>query len=141
MCIYGILVGSNKSINGMARDIHTSSFQSVSLDKIKRHEEEARAQLDAQGYGFPYLDLVHVPVTLEALVILDEKTSRAAQMAVLQRRGPELEIAVHNPELTKTKEIIEGLKQQSFKINLFIASKSGLDFVREKYRQYVHKKE
>ena len=121
-------------------DLHTSSFKAVSLDKIKREEEEIRAHHEADKLGFAYLDLVHVPVTIEALALLEEKASRTGRLAILQRRGSELEIAVRDPSQQKTKEMLEGLKQKGYKLNLFIASQSGLEHVWDNYKRHVKKK-
>jgi type IV pilus assembly protein PilB len=66
-------------------------------------------------------------VNTDALKILSEEESRSGEMAVIQKVGKKLQIAVRNPEKEKTKAFLEKLKSEFYSYSLFLVSKRSLE--------------
>ena len=64
---------------------------------------------------------------------MDEETARRAHLAVIQKFGSNLKIAVKNPKDPQTMLMIENLKNKGIVVDLFLASGRGLDHAWEFY--------
>lgn len=104
------------------------------LSRLKREEEEDKAKESAEKLGLPYVNLSLLPISSDDIVVLPEEKARKGKMAVIKKTGRSLKIAVNNPHLTKTAELIEELRQNGFECQLYIASLSGLQRAWQHYR-------
>ncbi len=96
------------------------------ITKLRRKEEEDTVKLLAEKYRIPYADLSMIPIHVDALATVPEGEARSGELAVIQRVGKNLEIAVLNPEAAKTKAILERLRDQDLRLDLFLVSRSSL---------------
>lgn len=96
------------------------------FEELREKEAEDLAKVLSQKYAIPYLDLSRITIDLDSLKILQEKDARQGQMAVFQSVGKKLQIAVLNPELPRTKQILEELRAKKFEPQLFLVSPSSL---------------
>lgn len=101
--------------------------QQHKLTQLRRKEEEDTVRLLSGKYRVPYADLTTIPVNIDALAVVPEDEARAGELAIIQKVGKNLDIAVHNPENQKTKAVLERLGGQSYKANLFLVSRSSLE--------------
>lgn len=108
----------------------------VPLSKIHREEEESLAKRFARSLNLPYLNLDKVAVDLESLVSVPEKQARKAQLAVIQKSGREIFIAVRNPELPAAKIFLERQLAAHNDIHLYVASRSSLEKAWRYYQDY-----
>lgn len=103
------------------------------LAEIRRHEEEAAIKREARKLNLPYLDLLLIPVSLDALTILSEEKSRDSQLAIIQENESGLQIAVRDPNLPKTKGLLNELEKK-YKTNLFLVSSKSLEKAFQSYK-------
>jgi len=97
------------------------------LEKIRRQQEENMAQQRAESHGIPYLNLSTIPMRPEIVTILDEQIAKDARMAVIQKKGPILTVAIENPNNPKTIDVLKKLKKDSERVDVFLVSRSSLE--------------
>lgn len=100
--------------------------QKKELEILRRKEEEESVKLISSKYGAPYLDLTSIPINTDALKIISEEDSRGGGLAIIQKVGKNLQIAVKNPEKPETKAVLQMLKTE-YAFTLFIVSKRSLE--------------
>jgi len=105
------------------------------IKEIKKREAEDLAQILSQKYRLPYLDLSRITVEIDALKIVPEKEARAGQLAVFQKVGKKISIAVKNPEFPSTKSVLENLKKELYQSQLFLVSENSLKRAWGKYEE------
>lgn len=115
--------------------IASEKEQKIKIEKVRRKEEEARAKFFAQKLGFPYINLLVVPIDIEAVGLVPEEAAKKAGLAVIQKQGKKIKIAAENPQNPQAQEIIVGLKEQSYEITIFIVSKSSLERAWNLYKE------
>ena len=103
--------------------------QEEHLTKLRRKEEEDTVKLLSEKYRLPYADLSTIPVNVDALALVHEAEARAGEMAVIQKSGKRLEVALRNPDQPKTKAILEDLERQRYTADLFLVSAACLEMV------------
>lgn len=101
--------------------------QKKELEILRRSEEEESVKLISSKYGLPYLDLTSIPINTDALKIISEEESRASGLAVIQKVGKKLQMAVKNPEKPQAKAIIQKLREELYSISLFLVSQRSLE--------------
>src|SRR3989338_6437583 len=97
------------------------------LLKIKKEGEEREAQRRAQKSGFTYLNLAISPIEIDALNLVPEEEARRLGVAPLEFKKPDLALAISDPDSSETKEFIQKLEGQGYKLKVFVASLSGLE--------------
>ena len=101
--------------------------QAEKLLKLRRKEEEETVRMLAEKYKIPYADLSTVPVNAEAVALVSEEEARKGALAVVQRVGRKLEVAVRNPETPAVKALRDTLKSRNYTCDLFLVSQSSLE--------------
>jgi type IV pilus assembly protein PilB len=104
------------------------------IKNIRRDAEERDAKRRAAQNGTTYADLRKTPVSIEAIRLISEEDAREGKMAAIEVKTRELAVAVFDPALQKTKEIIARLAERHFVPKVFTASLSGLEEVRRMYK-------
>ncbi|MFH0712400.1 MAG: GspE/PulE family protein [Candidatus Jorgensenbacteria bacterium] len=109
------------------------------LEKGRREAEEKDAQRRAEKLSAKYLNLisVRVPTEIKAMSIVPEEEAKAALAVPLQIVRKKLVLAVFDPELPKTKTLIDKLKK-NYELEVLVVSKTGLTHAWDHY-QYVTK--
>lgn len=116
----------------------TDSFQGdrkTQLRAVHLEEAEELAQLLSLKYGIPYINLRITPIDLDALKLIPEAEARRAGVALFERTGKKIRLAVKNPSLPELGEIINKLKQERFLIQLELASLPSLEHTWTRYRE------
>ncbi|MFA6136271.1 MAG: GspE/PulE family protein [Candidatus Paceibacterota bacterium] len=109
------------------------------LMKMRREAEERDAKRRAESHGLPYLPPSKIVVNLEALSVLPEEQIKEGQCAVIAIRDKKIALVTYDPKYSKTVEIIGDLKNKEYKINIFVASLSSLEYIGSFYK-FVQKK-
>ena len=104
------------------------------LKDIKLKEEEEKYAESAKRFGFPFSTLKGVPINTDALNILDEDSSRKAEIAILYKTESRLIVALINPDSPQTKEVIESLKKRGFDLDILLTTPNLLSSVWQKYK-------
>lgn len=105
------------------------------IEDMREKESEDLANILAQKYKLPYLDLSKIIINLDALKLVDEETAKKANLAVFQKAGNNINIAIQSPNPSLTQNIIKELEQKGFKTTIYMASKSGLQRIWKRYAE------
>ncbi len=105
------------------------------LASLRKQEEEDFLQIMAEKHGIPYVDLSMVAIDVSAVQLLKEDVAREALIGPFALAGKKLSVAVFSPTQVNTKEIIAGLEERGFKIELSLASHASLEKVWERYKE------
>jgi len=109
--------------------------------ELRKKEEENSTIRLAQELGLPYANLLTQTINLDALALLDESTSRNAEIAIVEKHDFNLRVCVKNTQDPKTIAVIESLIKRGFKVNLFLVSLQSLKKAWDFYRSIVAKEE
>jgi len=100
--------------------------QEKRVEFLRQREEEELAQVLSQKYGVEYVDLSLVAVSTEALRLLSEAESKAAEVAAFGRVGKRVSLAARAPENPKVKGITQKLTDQGYEVTVFMCSQASL---------------
>lgn len=100
--------------------------QNKRIDEIKRKEEESFVERIASKFNLPYIDLSGVNIETDALILINEETSRRAQIAAFKKIGQDLYVAVKSPNLPETKKVLEKL-EQTYRLGIHMVSQRSLE--------------
>lgn len=107
--------------------------QGKKLEEFKKLEEEDVAQIIASRHGLEYVDLAPVPINMDALRLVDEKTAREAKIAPFSLIGKRVKVAVLSPDNEKTREIVDDIERKGYEPTLAVASLMSLEKVWSRY--------
>ena len=113
----------------------TDEKQQKRVEEMREREAEELSQILAQRYKLPYLDLSRVTIDLDALKLVPEETAKEAKMAVFQKSGKRLQVAVLSPNPDQTKKVLAELEEKGFKITLYMVSETSLERVWKRYSE------
>lgn len=97
------------------------------LAKLRHEAEEREARQIALKANVEYLDLATVPVNVEALRLMSEKSAREAGMAPFAMKREEVAVAVMNPLSAETAAALKALRDRGFSIKVVVGSRYGLE--------------
>src|SRR3989344_6606361 len=109
--------------------------QNKRVEELHAHEEEELAQVLAQKYGLPYIDLSKLSISTDALRMVPEDESRAAHLAAFKIIGKEVHVIAISPTNEKVIAILEDLRAKNYGAILYIGSKASLERAWERYSE------
>jgi type IV pilus assembly protein PilB len=101
--------------------------QKRKIDDLLHREEEDLVQILSSKYGVNYVNLLAVSINTDALRLIEEKTARERLMAAYAISDKKLKIAARNPDDEKTLEVVKGLEEKGYIIEINIASTQSLE--------------
>ena len=104
------------------------------LEHIRRDAEERDAQARAKQLGLTYIDARKTPTSIDALRLIQEDVAKSAKMAAVQIKVDEVAVAAYDPNDAKTQQAKKELEARGYKVNMFVASESGLSEVWHLYK-------
>jgi len=87
------------------------SFTNARVKELRATEEERQIQATATQLGFEYINLKNQTLNPEAISAINEKEARAAFAASFQLNQRVLWLAVQNPNLPATQQLIQRLEK------------------------------
>ncbi|MBI3671411.1 type II/IV secretion system protein [Candidatus Azambacteria bacterium] len=124
----------------MATNIFKQEEEEIKKFKeLRKKEEENFTIRTAQKLGLPYANLLTQSVNLDALVILDEESSRNGEIAVIAKQDFNLKVCVKNPNNPKTISVIDSLKKRGFKVDIYLVSTQSLKKAWDLYADIIKK--
>lgn len=117
------------------------SKQKQKLEELRGEEEEGLAQMMAQKYGLPYIDLTVNPVNIDALRIIKEPEAREAEVAAFNLVNKKISLAIISPNNQKTLDLAENLKSRGYSPLFFMASHQSLEKVWGRYKDLSYSME
>ncbi len=107
---------------------------------MREKEAEALAQILAERYELPYVDLSRLIVDNNAIRLIPEETSRDAKVVVFAMDQHQVDMAVQTPNNPKIANILEELQRQGFTTNLHMASEFSITRAWETYNEVSYAK-
>ncbi len=114
--------------------------QSQSFDDLRAKEAEELAQLLAERYELPYVNLARVPVDNSAIRLIPEESARAAMLVVFQMNQKNVSVAIQSKNNEKLPSVLEELSRQGFTVSLYIASEYSIRKSWEVYKEVSYAK-
>ena len=105
------------------------------LQDLRRQEEENRAKELAKKLSLRYINLILIPIEIEALGLISEEKAKEGKLAVIKKDDKELHLAIYDPTNSETQTIINGLTTQGFQIKIFTVSLYSLKRAWEYYKE------
>jgi len=105
------------------------------MESMRKSEAEDLAKLLSQKYNLPYLDLSRMTIDIDALKILAEEEARVGKLAVFQKVGQKLQVAIESPNPETTQRILRNLQEKGYKINIFLVSEQSLSRAWKRYSE------
>lgn len=107
----------------------------LNLKERREREAEDLAKILAPKYKLPYLDLSTMTIDLDALGLIPEDKAREGKIAVFQRVGQKLQIAIQSPNPELTRNLIKELEEKGFKPTLYLVSETSLERAWKRYAE------
>ena len=105
------------------------------LAEARRRGEETKAEHEAQKLGLPYLNLALVPLDHDNLNLIPRAEAERARLIVIRREKNILKVGAVEPANAETKQIIERLQRQKFKVEQYFISSSSLARALKEYEK------
>lgn len=105
------------------------------LKEMREREIEDLAKILAPKYKLPYLDLSRMTIDLDALKIVPETKAKEAKLAVFQKIGQKLQIAIQSPNLDAGRYLIKELEEKGFQVKLYMVSETSLARAWKRYAE------
>jgi len=106
----------------------------VVLEGINREFEEKNTLKTAKELNLSYVNIGKTPVNPDYLKLIPFETAEKAKIASFYKIGNKLRVAVSNPDDEETKKVLDDLRKQDYKLNINLASNSGICEVIQKYK-------
>jgi len=106
-------------------------------EKIKNLWQESKERIAedlALKHNLLYLNLRKVNIAPSALEVIPEEKAKKANLAVFEKIGNLIKIAVLNPENPETIRVIEELKSKGYKIAIYVVTEESLLWALGYYR-------
>lgn len=100
--------------------------QDKKLDEFRKKEEEDIAQILAERHGIEYVDLMPVPINMDALRLVPEAEAIEAKIAGFSLIGKRVKVAVVSPINPKTTQAIDRLVSNGYEVTVAVASPTSL---------------
>lgn len=106
------------------------------LTELRHREEESLVQALAPRYGHQYVDLTGMPIDVDALQILTEDESRAAESAIFAKGSAgAVSLAIRNPNHPGVTPLIERLTKEGHTPTIFMVSMQSLEHAWNRYHE------
>lgn len=96
------------------------------IASMRKNEAEDLAMLLSQKYSLPYLDLSRMTIDIDALKILPEEEARRGKLAVFQKIGQKIQVAIESPNPEETQRTIRALQEKGYKVSVSMVSEESL---------------
>ena len=96
------------------------------IASMRKNEAEDLAMILSQKYNLPYLDLSRMTIDIDALKILKEEEARKGKLAVFQKIGQKIQVAVESPNPEETQRTIRSLQEKGYKVSVSMVSEESL---------------
>ncbi len=94
---------------------------------INRELQEKSVLRHAGDLNMPYVNIGKTPLNPDFFNLIDIETAKKAKAVSFFKVGKKVRVAVVDPEMPETKEVIESLRSQGFEVDVNLASEPGVD--------------
>ncbi len=114
--------------------------QKREIDDIRIREAETLAQILAERYELPYVDLFRTNIDNGAIRLISENIARDANIVVFGINMHNASVAVQTPHNPKLPGILQELERQGYTPTVFLASEFGIAKAWEIYKEVSYAK-
>lgn len=104
------------------------------LDGINRDFEEKNTLKKAEELGLSYVNIGKTPINPDYLKLVSYEDCKKAKLVCFFKITDKVRVAVSDPDSEETKKVLELLRGQGFKLNINLASNSGIVEALKKYQ-------
>lgn len=115
--------------------------RNLALQGINRDFEEKDTLRKAEALNISYVNIGKTPMNPDYMKLIPFEDSKKGQIVSFFKFGDKLRVAVVDPNAEDTKRVLDNLRSQGFKLNINLASQSGVMEVVEKYNTLLVYKE
>ncbi len=115
-------------------DFDNEEKQGKRLEELRRKEEEDVVRILSTKYGLNFIDLKPVPINTDALRLIPEENAREAKMAVFEKVGKKIQVAVLSPKNDKAVIILNKLEEDGYKLQISMTTTASLEKAWDRYR-------
>jgi len=108
--------------------------QDQKLTTLLKKEEEELVEMLSGKYGVSYVNLLTIPVNMDALRLIAEDKARPALLAAYGLVDKKIKIAARNPDQQNTQEVLKELKEKGYDPVICIASMQSLERAWKMYK-------
>ncbi|MGB2791366.1 MAG: ATPase, T2SS/T4P/T4SS family, partial [Candidatus Moraniibacteriota bacterium] len=106
------------------------------LTTLKRSSEESEAAALAHGARLPYVDLHIFPIDTERASIIPEGDATSLGIALFQKRGKEIRVAILDPDNQKALDYLRAFEErEGLTAKLYVASRPSLEHAWNVYKK------
>ncbi len=109
------------------------SDKEKTIQDLHNQEAESLAQILADRYQLPYIDLSKFSINTDALRIIPEVEARAAQVAAFKVTGKNIFLIARGPQSEALAAVIQDLKSKNYEVNLHLGSEASLERAWSRY--------
>ncbi|OHA47908.1 MAG: hypothetical protein A2541_02090 [Candidatus Taylorbacteria bacterium RIFOXYD2_FULL_36_9] len=114
-------------------DFSNEEKQEKRLAELRKKEEEDIVRILAARYDLNFIDLKPIPINTDALRLIPEENAREAKMAVFDKVGKKIQIAVFSPKNEKAVIILNKLETDGYKLQISMATTASLEKAWDRY--------
>ena len=103
------------------------------IAELRRKEEEALVRSLAPKYGYQYIDLHGITIDTEALTLVSEEDSHAAELALFKKDTNKISVALRNPNNPKVVATLKKLEEKRLTLELYMATHSSIEHAWKRY--------
>ena len=115
-------------------DFENDDKRDKRLEEMRRKEEEDVIRILATKYGLGYIDLRPLPINTDALRLVSEDLAREAKLAVHDRVGRKLQVALLSPKNDKAVVILKKLETDGYKVQVNMTTTQSLEKAWDRYK-------
>lgn len=114
-------------------DFANEEKQEKRLEELRKKEEEDVIRILATRYGLNFIDLKPIPINTDALRLVPETLAREAKLAVFEKVGKKVQVAVFSPKNDKASIILKNLEDNGYKLQISMATTASLEKAWDRY--------
>lgn len=104
------------------------------IEALHKKEEEELVNILSSKYNLQYIDLSRVPINTDALQLINESTAKSAEMAIFNKVGRKLSVAVRSPRKEETIAVIKDLEERGYRNTIYMASSASIERAISRYQ-------
>lgn len=108
--------------------------QNKKLDTLRKKEEEELAEILSQRYGIPYADLASITIDTDGLRLIPEDRARKARIAIFDKVGKKLKVAILSPNREETQNELKNLENRFYVLDTYMVSTQSLERAWSRYK-------
>lgn len=107
--------------------------QNKKIQDIRKREEEDLARILSSKYGLGYADLSTISINTDALRILDEVKARELRVAIFDKLGRKIKVAVKSPSDFRVQELLKKLEETGYSVSAYMVSNASIEKALSRY--------